>query len=195
MPELRNIKIPNKNKPKKHLDILGLDPSLSNWGICHMTYSPFSSLKLIDTDIIRTKPSKEKKPKNIDDLDRARTLSKRLRELISYVDVVVAELPFGSQSSRAMASYGICLGVLAGVDIPVISVTPFEVKKIVGNRETKKEEIIAWVNSTYLNVFINKPKNQTEHMADAIVACHAALPKLEKFYENFTGSQRTKRNY
>ena len=179
----------NRNKPKKktYIDILGLDPSLSNWGMCHMTYSPSYSLGLNGTDIIRTKPSKAW-PKNIDDLYRARSLSETLRELITHVDVVVAELPFGSQSSRAMASYGICIGVLAGLDIPIIPVTPFEVKKIVGTRETKKEEIIQWVNDTYLNVFIGRPKNQTEHMADAIVACHAALPQLEKFYENFIGS-------
>jgi hypothetical protein len=63
-----------------------------------------------------------------------------------------AELPVGSQSSRAQTSYGICLGVLACINKPLIQLTPTEIKQHVGGKkDTSKAEIIEWAVSQQPN--------------------------------------------
>ena len=93
------------------------------------------------------------------------------------------EVPVGSQSARAMASYGVCIGLLAALsDKPLIEVTPTEVKlAAVGSKTASKQEMISWASDLYphLNWIKSRGKSEladkNEHIADAIGAIHAGI--------------------
>lgn len=171
------------------LNVLSFDPSLSNWGIAYMSYTPFN-MELISTDIIQTKPlQKSNLTKAQQDMTRIDKLYNGVQEALEDADVVVIELPIGSQSARAMASYGACLGLISSINKPRIYVTPNQVKKVVGKNTTSKEEIIEWVNLKHPNI-LPKTKSKAEHMADAVVAIYAAETQLRNYYENHYYSSR-----
>ena len=162
--------------------ILGLDPSFRNWGIALMNYTS-NTLTLLEVKVIQTKPHKKSKlSKALQDLQDAQTL---LTGVLSYAlkaDVVVIELPLGSQSAAAMKSYGICIGLAAALNqlkIPFYYVNPFDVKRVVGSTKTTKEEIIEWVNNRHPNI-LDKAKCRAEHQADACIAIYAALNQIKE---------------
>lgn len=172
------------------IKIVGLDPSLSNFGIAQCTLDidtlEFSVDNLI---LVETSPEKDKKVrkqvrKNSEDLDRAQALYGGMLLGCTGAKLAIAEVPVGSQSSRAMASYGVCLGVLAACPIPLVQVTPNEVKIAATNCKTAtKEEMIEWANEKYpyANWLTHKRGGQTvltaknEHLADAIAAVEAGI--------------------
>lgn len=84
-----------------------------------------------------------------------------------------------------MASYGICIGLLATITKPLLQVTAQEVKRVVGLPKPSKADMIAWALKTHpeaplatYNGKINAAK--AEHQADAIAAIHAAM-RLDEF--------------
>jgi len=81
--------------------------------------------------------------------------------------------------SRAMASYGICVGVLGALrasGIPFFEVTPREVKMAsVGSKVATKEAMINWARQTHPEAGWPKAAAKAEHMADATAAIHAGL--------------------
>ena len=96
---------------------------------------------------------------------------------------VFVEVPVGSQSARAMASYGICVGILSAIraeGIPLIEVTPLEVKHtFTGDKNATKQLMIDTAISLYPDA--NFPRwrgevcSKAEHVADAIAAIHAGV--------------------
>lgn len=170
--------------------IAGIDPSLSNFGMVKGTldFSQDNPLFLLDKMLLQE--SKQDKVnakvvrKNSDDLNRARLLHDAMQEFISDVDLVIVEVPVGSQSARSMASYGICIGLLSSIAQPMIQVTPTEVKlAAVGSKTASKAEMINWATNLYPNAQWIKHKqrgkwvigNKNEHLADALAAVHAGL--------------------
>lgn len=152
---------------------------MSNWGIAHLIYnSTDKSLEVLGTYLIQ--PTVEPlKRKSYEDLNRAKQLYEAIQEHVEWADIVVAEFPTGSQSSRAMVNYAMCISILSTISKPLIAVTPQEVKKVV-NKDASKAEIIDWVCQNHPEVkfptYRGKiTKSKAEHMADAIVASHAAL--------------------
>lgn len=77
---------------------------------------------------------------NSDDLRRASEIWRVAKPIIDKANMVFCELPVGSQNSRSQTSYGICIGVLACVDKPLIQVTPNEIKHFVGNKLTTSKK-------------------------------------------------------
>ncbi|GAL23016.1 hypothetical protein JCM19235_1317 [Vibrio maritimus] len=107
-----------------------------------------------------------------------------MKELEKDVNMVVVEVPVGSQSARSMASYGICIGILASITKPMIQVTPTEVKMAtVGSKTASKQDMIDWATSAYPDAdwltVTRKGKKvitaKNEHLADSIAAVHAAI--------------------
>lgn len=161
-----------------------MDPSLNNWGIAVMSYDPLlNALELNQVDVIKTKPIKKSKlRKSIQDLNRAKTLIDGVYEYVKEADVVVVELPHGSQSAESMKSYGICIALtaaLTSLDIPFIYMTALDVKKVVGDKTASKESIISWVENKHPGI-LSKYKNSAEHQADATVVVYAALNQIRK---------------
>ena len=164
------------------INVVSFDPSLRNWGIAFIEYSP-NSFKPLAVDIIQTAPLKETKlSKAQEDMLCIDTLIQGIQPCLLDADVIVVELPTGSQNSRGAVGYGICLALVASLPLPCLYVTPNQVKKVVGTNTATKDEIIDWVNTKHPGI-LPKNKSKANHQADAIVAAYAAEPQLRKFYE------------
>lgn len=170
------------------IPVLGGDPSLSNFGFVEAFVETESNLIIPERlELIETAPGKDKRVrKNNDDLERCRKHSEALTRLSEGKAVAFIEMPVGSQSARAMASYGACMGILSACPIPLIQLTPFEVKlATVGYKTASKEEMIEWAYTMYpeLNWIKGTSKsknvanlaNKNEHLADAVATIHAGV--------------------
>ena len=167
----------------------GLDPSLSNFGMCKgvaltsddLTYT---SIQIDEIRLVTTKSDTSTQFKNMDDIRRAQELGKAMMSFFEMVDTIYVELPVGSQSARAMASYGICIGVCAVLGKRLVRVSAKQVKEIATNDpEATKKDMINWAYNKYPNLPWLRRKlkgqsvltNANEHVADSIAAIHAGL--------------------
>ena len=169
------------------LKIVGLDPSMSNFGMVEANLCPTSGvLSNVNLFLCENPPEPKNKQvrQNSMDLERARKLYEALTQTVKGADLVFVEIPVGSQSARAMASYGMCIGLLASIDIPLIQVTPSEVKLAgAGTKTATKAEMIQWATNKHpeANWLTAKTKGVTrfvdknEHLADALAAIYAGM--------------------
>lgn len=175
----------------RKMKIVGLDPSLSNLGIAMAVLDlDTMTFEVEDLRVVQTEPEKDKKVrkvvrKNSEDIERAKLLHKGALDATKDVWMAFVEVPVGSQSSRAMASYGICIGILAAVSavLPMVQVTPNEVKMAgCGIRTATKDEMIEAMVTKHPNAPWPRVKStgkivasKAEHMADAIAAIEAGM--------------------
>ena len=168
------------------LRIAGLDPSLSNWGCVKGNLNvETSNIEITAPLLIQTLPSKNKRVRvNSDDLSRAKAIYTKLHLFLKNVDLVFAELPVGSQNSRSQTSYGVCVSILASINLPLIQVMPLEVKMAAtGSKTATKNAMIGWAYEKHPNIdwFTKKtPKGigllaKNEHIADAIASIYAGI--------------------
>lgn len=101
----------------------------------------------------------------------------------------VKKLRFLTNKTRSMASYGVCIGLIASIEKAMIQVTPSEVKVAATNKKTaSKKEMIEWATGAYPDAgwFTKKQKgvvsfiDKNEHPADALAAIHAGA-KTDQF--------------
>lgn len=162
------------------MKILGIDPSLRNWGLAVMELD--KELTILKTHTIRTNKIPKHKSVAVTDVNTAKFILDELKDYLEGIDAICIELPLGSQTSTAMKSYGLCIGLvgyIATLGIPVIYKNPFDIKKVIGKRDTTKEEIIDWVNTNHPNK-LSKYKTVAEHQADAVLAVYASLNELKE---------------
>jgi hypothetical protein len=179
----------------RFIRLVGVDPAIRNFGLVQATFDlDLGSLEINALILPKTDSENGKTVrKNSDDLRRAKVLLQAMREACEGASLAIAEIPVGSQSARAMASYGICVGVLASCPVPLIQVTPAEVKLAATGRKTAtKGEMIAWAMAKYsqanwrtrkrktANGEISVPTLDNEHLADAVAAIEAGI-KSEQF--------------
>jgi len=176
------------------ITVCGFDPSLNNWGLAKGHYDTETkkltvhTLDLINPDFATGKTVRQ----NSKDLERARQLAFKAALASQDVQCVFVEVPVGSQSARAMASYGICVGVLGALraqGIQFFEVTPTEVKlATVGSKTASKAEIIDRAVKLHPNAnwpmvtrngVTSVSASKAEHMADAIGAIEAGLQTTE----------------
>jgi hypothetical protein len=172
------------------IKVVGFDPSLRNWGIAKGVLIPNDgSIIITHLDVIRPFISEAKGMRpNAKDVSAAEQLAVAAWNAMEGAQAVFIEVPHGSQSSRAMASYGVCVGVigaLATSGIPMYQVSEAEVKKATtANREAKKEDTIAWAMSNHPEApwpmktalgISSVVAGRAEHMADAIGAIYAGV--------------------
>ena len=177
---------PSNNKFK----FVGCDPSLRNWGLAVSTYDMETRLLTIDelTTICPVLPTGKQTRQNSLDIASAFQLYKGAAAVTEGAHAVFIEVPHGSQSARAMASYGICVGVLGALraqGIPFFEVTAAEVKLAgYGQKTATKEQMIGWaVNRhpeanwpTYRQKGVDMiSEAKAEHQADAIAAIYAGI--------------------
>ena len=130
---------------------------MRNWGIAVADLDLESGLLDVPTlSIVQPRDEKSKQVrKNSKDLALAKELFEGAYDTAKSCKVVFVEVPVGSQSARAMASYGVCVGVLgslAGLGINIIEVSPEENKKVLtGNKTASKEAMIAAAMESYPN--------------------------------------------
>ena len=162
------------------IKVLGLDPSLRSWGMAGCTYD-INGLKVMGTDIIKTKNIKSTKVKqNYSDIHSANILYVGLLDAVKSADLICIEVPHGSQSSRAMVSYGVCvalIGVIQTINPNIIQVSANDVKAVVRtdkSHKPTKQEIIDWVKDKHPEAKLPTTLS-AEHVCDAIVAIYAAM--------------------
>lgn len=171
------------------IKVVGYDPSLRNWGISKGFLSKDLQLQVQEVSIIcPVLPTGKQVRQNSLDLEAARQLCKGAIAAAEGAKAIFVEVPIGSQSARAMASYGICVGVLGALratGIPFFEVTPTEVKvAAVGYKNATKLEMIQWATTkhpeanwpTYKRNGVSiVSESQAEHMADATAAIYAGV--------------------
>lgn len=167
------------------IPVVGMDPSLTAWGVAFGYldlvggYLDTPDLKVIEPNKIKGKQVRQ----NSTDMDVAEQLGKAALFFARKAKVVFVECPVGSQSARAMASYGVCVGILGVIraeGIPLIEVTAIEVKMaLAGTKSATKHDMIQAAVKAYPEaVFPTHGKKITakaEHVADAIGAIHAGV--------------------
>jgi Holliday junction resolvasome RuvABC endonuclease subunit len=167
------------------IPVCSFDPSLRNWGIAEAILDldtgilSTPTLTLIETVDLDGKQVRV----NSNDLHLAQQIADIAIPTALRAKILFAEVPVGSQSARAMCSYGVCIGVLGSIralGIPVIEVTAKEVKKVfTGNPEATKAEMIAQAVLEYPDANFPRSKGRVvakaEHVADAIAAIHAGV--------------------
>lgn len=177
------------------IQVVGIDPALRNMGFCKATLD-LDTLKITVTDLILVTTEADKKNakvvrKNSDDLDRAQILHGAIVRECRGASLAFVEVPVGSQSARAMASYGICIGILAACPIPMIQLTPTEVKlAATGSKHAAKQEVIEWAFEqhpaapwlTTKRGGVRVPTLNNEHLADACAAIYAGI-KTDQFHQ------------
>ena len=133
-------------------------------------------------------PDTKKSKVCTDDLRRARVVSDAAFKAASLANVVFIEVPTGSQSARAMAGYGICLGIMASLrtcNLPFIELGPREIKlATLNDLKASKASIIKHMVTLYPDLnwprktikgAVSLTSGKAEHMADAIGVIHAGL--------------------
>ena len=172
------------------INIVGLDPSLRNWGIAKGTFNTVTGQVLIPfVDVIQpVLPTGKQVRQNSKDLEAAQQLYAGVYPYLKDAQAVFVEVPIGSQSARAMCGYGLCVGILGGLrasGFPFFEVTPTEVKLIAaGSKTANKSEMIAWATTAHPEACWPTYKQhgqsvvseaKAEHMADAAAAIYAGL--------------------
>lgn len=181
------------------ITMLGIDPSLTHtgWAVVQVDTVALQIVNLVDMGTIVTAPSKVKNVrKSSDDVARARAIATKLAAVIQQhgIKVGTCEVPSGGQSASAAKAFGIAIGILASLPIPLIEMSPREVKMATaGTAIADKEDMVRWAFDLTtriggVDLWEVGPKNDwemkvgnkyvlkhQEHQADAICGTHAAL--------------------
>ncbi len=183
------MSLPSPTKPG--IRVVGFDPSLRNWGISKGVLTPglVSQLHIEEVAVINPElPTGKQVRQNSLDLESAKQLCAAALAAAKGAQAIFVEVPVGSQSARAMASYGICVGVLGALratGIPFFEVTPTGVKMAsAGKKTATKLEMIQWAINRHpeanwpvykQNGEMKVSEAKAEHMADATAAIYAGL--------------------
>lgn len=171
--------------------LLSCDPALANWGLARLIVDPASlEIEVVDLKLVKTESEAGKTVrKSSDDYRRAQEAYGAALLWAMSSDIITAEVPSGSQSSRASLGAGMSIGLLAalGVQKPLIQVSPVEAKKAVTGRKTaSKDEMIAWATSRYPDAPWIRARGSSgrlvdanEHLADALAIAHAGVRTAE----------------
>jgi Holliday junction resolvasome RuvABC endonuclease subunit len=174
----------------RRIKVIGCDPSLRNWGLAAGVYDTATrQLQIVKLSSIHpVLPTGKQVRQNSLDLESALQLYAGTIETVRDAHAVFVEVPVGSQSARAMASYGICVGVLGSLraaGVPFFEVTPTEVKLAgFGKKTATKEQMISWAVAkhpeanwpTYTRNGVKEVSEaKAEHMADAVAAIYAGI--------------------
>lgn len=182
--------------------VAGLDPAFAAFGIARL-WLDLETLKF-SFDRFRTIWTDKRAGKgkvirqNSDDLRRATEIHDALHEELKGCTVAFGEIPSGAQHARSAYGFGVAVGVLSSIKIPLIQVMPLEAKLgSVGRKTAEKPDIIAWAAERFPEApwqhYESDTKNKkgevvnragdlhidNEHVADACAVSHAGIQTPE----------------
>lgn len=172
------------------LTVIGMDPSLRNWGLSRCTYDTDTqqlTVRDILTISIPVLPKTDKRPKYTKDSIVTAELFRQVFEFVKGADLICAEMPFGTQNAQGMFAYGACItivSVISHLHIPIIQISPLESKKTTGDKEASKRQVVEWVQARNPETPFPKYKRNgewlvsieaSEHAADSILAIYTAM--------------------
>lgn len=193
----------------KTVRVLGLDPSLTatGWVVCDVDISTSRPkiVDIIELGLSETAPSKLKGKDKVrvssDNVARARTQRECMQSAVTIhgAQIACSEVPSGAQSAKAALAFGIVIGLLAALPVPMVEVTPLQVKEAAtGDKYADKPEIMQWALEMTLahggfdNWSFSKKANEfevehegmflikkMEHQADAVAVVQAAIATPE----------------
>lgn len=165
-----------------NLKAIGIDLAFAHMGLCKVSINQHLEIQIEALHLVSTEGRDKKEVrKSSDDLRRARQLHESLQSFaIAPASIAFAEVPHGSQSSRASWSLGIAVGVLASCPLPVIQVSALEVKLAsVGKKTASKKDMINWAVDNFPSAdwirYRGNLTNENEHLADAIATVYAGI--------------------
>lgn len=182
----------NHQTKQNKLKIVGMDPSLRNWGLAIGELS-LPDLELKITKVLTIHPDKFEKTKggrkSTSDIFTAQSLFNNLVDHVVDADIVIAETPIGGRDAKAAFGYAVCVTLVGMLNLclknKVLEVSPFDVKNVVKKNATKLE-MIDWAVAQHFEVpwkyrtvkGANKlVLKDAEHVADAIASIYASASK------------------
>ena len=165
------------------INVVAFDPSLRNWGVATADYDG-DIFHITDAFVISTENTKGIK-QNESDILAAHKLYTELLPYVESADIITIEVPHGSQSSRAMVSYAVCVALIASLratNSKMVHVSANEVKSLVRtdkDHKPTKKEVIQWVRDKHPTLELPIAITKAEHPCDAIVAMHVASSKQQ----------------
>ncbi|RYF46803.1 MAG: hypothetical protein EOO38_13390 [Cytophagaceae bacterium] len=187
----------NKETILRLLRMLGLDPGLTNTGfaVADVDMDQRKIKRVIDLGLLKTERNILLSVRRTsDDLRRAQEIYQALHRIASdlKVDVIAVEMVTTTPYRRPNISFGVMIGVVAGLQLPVFEVLPYEAKAAaVGKRDATKKDMVHWALKT-CGEHVTWPTSaksnkwglmhdgsfvtlQAEHQADALAMIHGAL--------------------
>ena len=181
----------------KKIEVVGFDPSQSNFGIVEASICvdtleiDIRAMKVVST----TSEASKGVIKVSDNLRRAKEIQAAMREACAGKALAIAEIPLMITTMNpkiaSLANYnsGMMVGILSAIQIPLIQVFPKDVKlAMTGLKDACKEEMIEaamfkhpaapWVMRKLRGNMV--PTAVNEHLADAVGALYAGI-KTEQF--------------
>lgn len=178
--------------PSAVIKVLAIDPSLRNWGLSKLVVDPATStFRVLEMKLVKTESEAGKTVrKSSDDLRRAGLSYAEAYAWAGWADMLIAEVPSGSQSSRASLGAGMSIGLLAALahHRPLIQVSPIDAKRAaVGRKVASKDEMIAWAMKHYPDAgWLTRkvkgevvPVDANEHLADSLAIAEAGIRTVE----------------
>lgn len=172
------------------LILIGVDMAFANMGLVRMRYEQHDlghQLKCLDFKLVQTSEDNPGKVvrKSSTELRRAKELREALYSFCMGADYACVEVPSGSQSASAARALGIAVGVLASCPIPILEVSPKEVKlaALPNIKNASKAQMITWATErwpdapwlTAKSKGVTRYINDNEHLADACAAVCAGI--------------------
>lgn len=170
------------------LRVMGIDPSLRNTGMALADVDLLTgAITPVVIDMVQTKASDKTKlqRQNSADLVSCRATYKGVHMRIAdwKPQIITGEVPSGAQDARAALSFGMSIMLLASSPVPIIEVTPQEVKLASAGKGASKPQMIAWAHAKAPALPWNTHKRKgevilnadNEHMADAFAAIYACV--------------------
>lgn len=168
--------------------VVGVDGGLAHMGIADLDLVRAGSsirMEYLEGEVVETKPESKKRGvrKGDDNMRRARIVAGALLRHVRRgpAGLIVYEAQsFGMKGQVAARQAGTAFGIIAAVasalDVPMLCVTPGDIKRAVCPEITKatKEDVIGAVERLWPNVRWPAKEANWEHLADAIAAAWAA---------------------
>lgn len=178
--------------PDHRIKVLSCDPALQNWGLSKLLIDPVTlEIEVLEMKLIHTVSEAGKTVRKAsDDLRRASEAWVPAYTWAMWSDLITAEVPSGTQSSRSAMGAGMSIMAIAGLNHfrTVIQVSPTEAKKAsVGRATATKEEMIAWAMKLYPHkdwMLMKRkgamiPIQANEHLADSLAIATAGIRTTE----------------
>lgn len=172
-----------------NIRFISIDMAFANMGLVRGHITPEGVIvpedcKLIVTADERDWNAKKTTRKSSEELRRARVLVASLSAWAFDATIAFAEVPSGSQSASAARALGIAVGALASCPVPLIEVSPLEVKMCsVGSKTASKAQMVTWAMDKGPDLPWKTVKRggkieatlTNEHCADALAAAYAGV--------------------
>lgn len=182
----------------KNIVVLGLDPGLSNTGFAVAEVDPMKGRICAVREVGNSSTDRRNHKlvrQSSDQLRRAKLQAATLRNIIEKheIDAIAMEVVGTTQYKYPTLSFGVMMGIVAALDLPVMEVTPREVKiAATRNERASKRDIIEWAlaktgkrrvgwptseRDNHLGLTLNGKRvaRAAEHPADALAAIEAAI--------------------